>query len=126
MVTSITFYITYGKPISGMDDEAVITAQIASEGLSEGAMPGFSWLDYFPLARHIPSWVPGTYSIKLAEKYLPYVYAMRNEPYEAVKVALVCIYNLLSVYETDNWTISGQGHRATVPRGLFDRATQEI
>ncbi|THH29812.1 hypothetical protein EUX98_g4360 [Antrodiella citrinella] len=87
MVTGIIFFVAYGKRVSGMDDEAVITAQIASEGLSEGAMPGFSWLNYFPLARHIPSWVPGTYSKKLADKYLPYVQAMRDKPYDEVKAA---------------------------------------
>ncbi|THH30306.1 hypothetical protein EUX98_g3869 [Antrodiella citrinella] len=88
MVTGIIFYIAYGKRISGMDDDAVIIAQKAAEGLSEAAMPGFSWLDFFPFARHIPSWVPGTASKKLAEKYLPYVQAMRDKPYDEVKAAL--------------------------------------
>ncbi|THH19224.1 hypothetical protein EUX98_g8816 [Antrodiella citrinella] len=88
MVTAIIFYITYGKRITGMNDKAVAVAQIAFEGLSAGAIPGLSWLEYFPLARHIPSWVPGTSSKKLAEHFLPYVVDMRDKPYEETKEAL--------------------------------------
>ncbi|THH26869.1 hypothetical protein EUX98_g7315 [Antrodiella citrinella] len=90
MVTAIIYYITYGKRISGMNDPEAVTpvARIALEGISIVLIPGISWLEYFPLTRHITSWVPGTATKKLAEKYALYVRKVRDEPYDETKAAL--------------------------------------
>ncbi|THG96275.1 hypothetical protein EW026_g5532 [Hermanssonia centrifuga] len=47
--------------------------------------PGAFWVDYVPLLRHIPTWVPGATARRLGASVKPLVYAMRNEPYAAAK-----------------------------------------
>ncbi|THH33282.1 hypothetical protein EUX98_g930 [Antrodiella citrinella] len=124
MITGLIFYITYGKRVSGMNDEAVVVAQIALEGLSKGAVPGFSWLDYFPLARHIPSWFPGTSSRKLAEKYLPYVRDMKDKPYDEVKANLdkgIAPPSLAASLIEKNRKYSG-----TDEEGVYDEASRNV
>ncbi|KAH8100146.1 CyP450 monooxygenase [Cristinia sonorae] len=87
-VTSVIFFVTYGKRIASMDDEYVTLAEIATDGVSQALIPGAWWIEFLPFLKHVPSWVPGTTSKKLAEKYRPHVINMINKPYEEVKVAL--------------------------------------
>ena len=89
LITSIIFSVTYGKKINNMDDEYVTYAQRGVEGISQATIPGIYWVEYIPLLKYIPSWVPGTTSRKLADKYLPYVLGMRDKPYNEVKAAMV-------------------------------------
>ena len=72
-----------------MDDEFVIAAQMAMEGLSKVAIPGAYWVEYFPLLRYLPNWFPGMSFRKLVDEYLPYVSSMREGPYNHVKAAMV-------------------------------------
>jgi len=88
MVTSIIFSITYGKQIKNMDDEYVLLAQRGVEGIGQACIPGIYWVEYLPFLRYIPSWVPGTTSRKLADKYLPFVLGVRDIPYQEVKNAV--------------------------------------
>ncbi|TCD64488.1 hypothetical protein EIP91_004049 [Steccherinum ochraceum] len=88
MVSSIIFSVSYGGHLSGVDDEYVLAAQVAMEGISKAAIPGAYLVDYFPILRHIPSWVPGTSAKKLAEYYFPFVSIMRDKSYDQVKVEL--------------------------------------
>ncbi|TCD64487.1 hypothetical protein EIP91_004048 [Steccherinum ochraceum] len=87
-VTSTIFYVTYGKKITSMDDEYVRIAQIALEGGSIASIVGAFWIEYLPILRHIPTWVPGTVSMKTIAKYRPYLMDMVNKPFEEVKIAL--------------------------------------
>lgn len=89
MVTSIVVAATYGKKISGGDDPYILVAEKALEGTTIASVPGTFWVDFLPFLRGIPSWVPGASFKVFAEKYLPYVIAMRDKPYEEVKAALV-------------------------------------
>ncbi|KAH8093203.1 CyP450 monooxygenase [Cristinia sonorae] len=88
-VTSVIFFVAYGRKIASMDDEYVTLAEIAVDGVSQALVPGAWWVEFLPFLKHVPSWVPGTTSKKLAEKYRPHVINMINKPYEEVKVALV-------------------------------------
>ncbi|KAH8103605.1 CyP450 monooxygenase [Cristinia sonorae] len=87
LITSVIFYVTYGKKITSIDDEYVTLAKVAVEALSQAVIPGACWVEYMPILKYIPSWVPGTASMKLAEKYLPYVTKMKDQPYSEVKAA---------------------------------------
>ncbi|THH28546.1 hypothetical protein EUX98_g5640 [Antrodiella citrinella] len=88
MVTSSLFAITYGKSIPSMDDEIVIAAERAMEGLSIITTPGAFWVEYFPFLRHIPSWVPGATASKLADEFKPYISTARNKPFGEVETAM--------------------------------------
>ncbi|TCD61737.1 hypothetical protein EIP91_007986 [Steccherinum ochraceum] len=84
LFTAIIFDVAYGKRISGMNDEYVVTAEEALASLA--AAPGVYWIEYgMPLLKHIPSWVPGMKSKKTAEKVLPLVLNMKDTPYAEVK-----------------------------------------
>ncbi|TCD61264.1 hypothetical protein EIP91_008697 [Steccherinum ochraceum] len=85
MITSIIVSVTYGKEVSGMDDPFVKMAQMGVEGFSVSMIPGVYWVEFLPFLRHIPSWVPGTTSRKLAEKYRSFVVDTRDKPYAEVK-----------------------------------------
>lgn len=70
-----------------MDHEYVIAAQRAVEGVSK-LIPGAYWVEYFPILRYIPSWVPGANFKKVVEEYLPHVIASTLKPYNEVKKAM--------------------------------------
>ena len=89
MVTSIILRVVYAKDITDLEDEYVRFAHLGGQGFSEAMVPGAYWVEFLPFLRHIPSWVPGTSARKLAEKYFPYVYYIRDKPYFEVKAAMV-------------------------------------
>lgn len=88
-MASIVLLAIYGKSITSMDDEYVVTAQKASEGFGLALIPGAYWVEFLPFLRHIPSWVPGTTARKLADEYMPYVSYVRNKPYDETTEAFV-------------------------------------
>ena len=84
-----------------MDDEFVVAAQMAMEGLSKAAVPGAYWVEYVPLLKYLPSWFPGMSFRKLVDRYAPYVSCMREDPYKHVKAATVShfIYATFFIFE---------------------------
>lgn len=89
MITSIILSIAYGKTGSASQDEYVVVAQNAMEGLSKAAVPGVHAVEYLPFLQYLPSWVPGAGSMRLVEKYLPFVSEMRGKLYKEVRTAVV-------------------------------------
>ena len=77
--------------IEDLDDEYVKTAQMAMEGQAHGHIPGAHWVEYFPILKIIPSWVPGANFQKLADEYRPFVESMVHKPFEEMKKAVVSI-----------------------------------
>ncbi|KAH8103589.1 cytochrome P450 [Cristinia sonorae] len=69
------------------DRSHVATIKIAGEGLSKAVIPGAYLVEFFPILRHIPSWVPGTTARKLANEYAPHVRKLRDAPFLEVKAA---------------------------------------
>lgn len=72
-----------------MDDESVIIAEQAGESVSVCTVPGAFWIEYLPFLRYIPSWVPGTHSMKAIEHFAPYVALSKNKAFDEVKSAMV-------------------------------------
>ena len=86
-----------------MDDEYVTMAQTVMEGFGKATVPGAYWVEYLPIFKHIPSWVPGTAARKLAEYYAPYVTTVRMKPYQDVKQAVVSDRRHHQVRFHNNW-----------------------
>ncbi|KAH8099592.1 cytochrome P450 [Cristinia sonorae] len=86
-VTSAIFAVTYGKQISGMDDEYVVIAHTAATGGNMLGVPGAFWIEYVPFLKWMPSWVPGATFKKVAEEYLPWVTQSKERGYNDVKAA---------------------------------------
>lgn len=105
MVTAIIYAITYGAKIDTLDHEYVTTVQIAMEGLVKTALPGSYMVDFFPILRHIPSWVPFTGARRLADKYTPYVVASREKPFHDVQAAIVSPAIRLFMFEVSDYAL---------------------
>lgn len=89
LVVSVIFSTTYGKKISGPDDEYVTIAHNAVHGGGLALVPGRFWVEFMPLLRYIPSWVPGAAFQKVAEKTRPWVLQTKEKGYNEAKEANV-------------------------------------
>ncbi|KAK7678460.1 hypothetical protein QCA50_018520 [Cerrena zonata] len=87
--TAIILKVTYNLDITDLRDEYVVMAQKALEGVSLGTVPGKFWVEFFPILRHIPSWVPGNSAGKMADHYKPIVEFMRNKPFDEIKQGMM-------------------------------------
>ena len=85
--SSIVVNAIYGIDTTG--DEYTHLAEIALRGFSEFHVPGAYWVEYFPILRHLPRWLPGVQFKKDAEFYKPYVEKMIHQPFDEVKAAMV-------------------------------------
>lgn len=96
LVISSIMSALYGIQISSMEDEYVVNAEKASEGLNIASVPGVFLLDFLPILRHIPSWVPGAVGKKIVDAYRPYVLDTKDKPFDDVKTAFVSLFGLTS------------------------------
>jgi len=81
--------VVYGITIKESDDPYISTADIALNGFAEAGIPGRFWVDYFPILKHVPSWVPGAGFQKQAEYWRKIIEDMREKPFLYVKDQLV-------------------------------------
>ena len=81
--------------INDLDDDYVKLAQLAMEGMALGRIPGAHWVEYFPIMKWIPGWVPGAGFKKLANVYKPIVEEMAQKPFMEVRDAVVRVPNSL-------------------------------
>lgn len=72
-----------------MDDEYVQLASTVVSSISLSSLPGKFWVEYFPILRHLPSWIPGTYFKKYAEGNRPASLKLLNQPFDEMKEKLV-------------------------------------
>lgn len=82
---------TFGRTVSGSQDDYVILAEQIMHGVGRASVPGIYWVDHYPFLKHIPSWIPGTTARRLAEKYSPYVRSLRSRTFPDVKAAMVSL-----------------------------------
>lgn len=87
--TAVIVEVSYGKTLSGPDDEYINVAQKFVEGFDAATVPGWYWVEYFPFLRHVPGWVPGTAAKQLQREYGQCTERLRSDAYEEVKRALV-------------------------------------
>jgi len=79
----------YGIAVKESDDPYVSTAEIALNGLAEAGIPGRFWVDFFPLLKHVPSWMPGAGFKRKAAYWAKINEEMCEKPYLYVKDQLV-------------------------------------
>ena len=80
----------YGMEVTQMDDYYIHTAEIAANALGTVQVPGKFWVEFMPIFKFIPSWVPGSYFKRYVERFTPEVNKMVDEPFDVVKQNLVC------------------------------------
>ena len=81
--------IVYGKQVQDLDDDYIILANKAFEAVIGARKPGAFWVDYFPLIKHIPSWIPGASSAKFAARHRPTIEQLRDGAFYDVKKQIV-------------------------------------
>ena len=88
---AIIFAIMYGVRIQHKDDKYVKLAEDAVQGLSLSRIAGRFWVEYLPILKYIPPWVPGSSARKLGAKVKPLAQATRNDAYDDTMVAMVSL-----------------------------------
>ncbi|KAI0085092.1 cytochrome P450 [Irpex rosettiformis] len=85
LIPATVFDIVYGITIKDMDDDYVKTVIEALEVVEETKVPGKYWVDFMPLLKYVPQWVPGAAFVKFAARSRPVVEEMLNKPFDAVR-----------------------------------------
>lgn len=93
-VGTAIFKITYGIEIESPDDEYLKLARESLEGAAEGLVPGAFWVDYLPILKYVPLWMPGVEFRRKAEKWKMSILALREAPFEAAHAVWVRQYFL--------------------------------
>lgn len=81
--------IVYGIRAPEKSKEYILMAEGAIDILNESRVPGAFWADFLPFVRYIPSWVPGAKSSQFAKHTRPKIIAMKDRPFDAVKIDVV-------------------------------------
>ncbi|KAI0082355.1 CyP450 monooxygenase [Panus rudis PR-1116 ss-1] len=84
-LTATILEIVYGLDLSTVNDGYVETLQRAMKGLSAITVPGAYWVEFMPLLKYIPAWIPcfGR-SKRVALKILKDVESMRRKPIQRI------------------------------------------
>ena len=112
----------YDIDISGLNDNYVLMVAEALEGLNLATVPGKFWLEFFPIFKHVPTWLPWTYSRKIAEYYKPMVEGVRDRPYDEIKLDMVSpcsredSYMGPYLYSQGKWTKCSSVYRIAIDR----------
>lgn len=91
MLSSILFRVVYGMQVTGEDDQLVQAVEEAMAIAEEYKVPGAVWVDFAPVLRHIPDWVPGAKFKQIAARARPLTERMRNQGFDYVKSGKVCL-----------------------------------
>ncbi|KAH9886921.1 cytochrome P450 [Cubamyces lactineus] len=58
-LAAILMEVTYGKPVTSLDDEFVRVAELSLEAGNDSGSPGSLLVDFFPILKYFPRWLPG-------------------------------------------------------------------
>ncbi|OCH88111.1 cytochrome P450 [Obba rivulosa] len=70
--------VVYGISVPEKDDENIAVAEDAMQALAEGFNPGAFWVDFLPILKHVPAWVPGAGFQKKAAQWKLSTTAMKE------------------------------------------------
>jgi len=107
---AVVMKILYGHQVAPEGDVFVSLADKALATLAHSGIFGTYLVDYIPILRHIPSWMPGAGFKRKALQWRKLNRAMLNEPIEMVKsrVANGRAVPSFTATELENWFRSGQ------------------
>ncbi|KAG6847485.1 hypothetical protein H0H93_007829, partial [Arthromyces matolae] len=82
---AIVLEICYGHQVADKGDEYVTLADRALAGVSTSGVFGSYMVDYIPLLKHVPTWMPGAGFKRQALQWRKLALEMLNQPFEMVK-----------------------------------------
>ena len=68
-----------------VNDDYLSTATVALEAVSQGLAPGRWLMEHLPFLQYVPTWLPGTSTQKLFQKWKEAHLKMKNMPFEYTK-----------------------------------------
>jgi len=101
--------VVYGIRTLENDDPYIAGAERAVQGVVEGFTPGKFWIDFLPVLKYVPAWMPGAGFQRKAAKWKVDALALRDVPWDnAVRDGL---YTPVSVKLTERMShLSGEAH----------------
>lgn len=100
---AIIVKIVYGHIVAEKGDSYVALADAALEGIVQAGIFGSFLVDYIPILKYVPAWMPGASFKRKARKWRLQSQALLERPFEIVKQKMVrCIISYRP--------ISTQGH----------------
>ncbi|KAK1228847.1 hypothetical protein PQX77_008114 [Marasmius sp. AFHP31] len=78
---SILLKIVYGYTLQAKDDPYLELFHEAQEGIGAAAIIGSFWIDYFPVLKYLPSWLPGTSFKRKAKVWKQQLIDMKEKPW---------------------------------------------
>ncbi|KAG5650875.1 hypothetical protein H0H81_010675 [Sphagnurus paluster] len=88
MAGEIILTIAYGLQIQEHDDPYVAISQEAVESLNAAVVPGAFFVDFLPVLKHVPEWVPGAGFKRKARAWRALALATVNTPFEGAVRAI--------------------------------------
>lgn len=85
----IILTLTYGIKVQDGEDPFVNLIEGANENFNAATVPGAFLVDFFPLLKHLPGWLPGMGFMKTAHKWAKDTAAMVDVPYAFTKKQIV-------------------------------------
>lgn len=81
--------ISYGIDVHESDDPHISLTEESLNGITEASIPGAFWVDFFPILKYVPSWVPGAGFQKKAAHWSQVNSSMTQKPFDYVMDQLV-------------------------------------
>ncbi|KAH9917064.1 cytochrome P450 [Fomitopsis serialis] len=88
LAAAVMLEIGYGHTVTSVDDAHIRKVDSAVGGILEAGNPGSMLVDFFPVLKWIPAWMPGAGWKKTAIRLRPAIDSMHLDPFRAVVKAL--------------------------------------
>ncbi|KAJ7154753.1 putative monooxygenase [Mycena filopes] len=80
-IGTIIIRATYGHQITGQDDPFLTSPLTAMDNFSKSTSPGAWFVDFVPILRFLPTWMPGAGFLRTAKKWRKIVMDTSWQPY---------------------------------------------
>lgn len=85
--------------VTDVDDEYLKLASEGVQKITDAALPGKFWVEFAPIFRHVPGWIPGASFKRYVKDVNPKIDELLGRPFEAVKRDWVRSYSFHGVRE---------------------------
>ena len=86
---AVIISVTYGIDVLPENDPYIAIAETAMHGMSEATIPGRFLVDFIPLLKYVPAWIPGAGFKKKARIWKDCAIQLLEIPFYVVQQKLV-------------------------------------
>ncbi|KAG6895756.1 hypothetical protein C0993_009238 [Termitomyces sp. T159_Od127] len=81
--------VAYGIDVQPDNDPYIAAAETAMHGMSEATIPGAFLVEFIPLLKYVPAWMPGADFKRKARMWRDFTTQVLEKPFAAVQQSLV-------------------------------------